>query len=418
MQTSGWRTFFARLAQRIWFRLMLFTALALMVSLLGRFAGPALPDAWALEFGQDSVATILQILASSMLAVTTFSLTVMISAYSSAAAQTTPRATQLLLADNTSQNALASFLGSFVYSIVGIVALSTSYYGEKGRTLLFLGTLVVIAIVVATLVRWIHHLQNFGRMADVLDRVERSARGTVCAYAAAPTLGGAPATDVPASARAIRAQGPGCVTGIAVSALAAAAERAGVTVHVVALPGVAVGLGTPLACVDGFADDDTVAAVREAFRVEKHRTFEQDPRLGLVALSEIGSRALSPSTNDPGTAVEALNAIQRVMTDLLTTEPDREVKYPSLRVPTVSLEDLIEDAVRPLARDGAGLVEVGLRVQGVLGDLIAISDPGQAATLRTASERAEQRSVGGLPDDGDRQLIVAAAAEARARDRI
>ncbi|MFW2514211.1 DUF2254 domain-containing protein [Demequina sp. SO4-13] len=418
MQTSGWRTFIARLAQRIWFRLALFAALALTVSLLGRFLGPALPDAWALDFGQDSVATILQILASSMLAVTTFSLTVMISAYSSAAAQTTPRATQLLLADNTSQNALASFLGSFVYAIVGIVALSTSYYGEKGRTLLFLGTLVVIVIVVATLVRWIHHLQNFGRMADVLDRVEKSAHETVCAYAAAPTLGGAPATDVPASARAIRAQQPGCVTGIAVAALAQAAEGAGVVVHVDALPGVTVGLGTPLAYVEGFADDDTVAAIRDAFRVEKHRTFEQDPRLGLVALSEIGSRALSPSTNDPGTAIEALNAIQRVMTDLLMAEPDDDVTHPTLRVPTVSLEDLIEDALRPLARDGAGIVEVGLRVQRLLGDLVAIAGPHDASVLRSASERAEQRATGGLPDEGDRVLIAAAAAKARDRTRI
>ncbi|WP_062133984.1 DUF2254 domain-containing protein [Demequina aestuarii] len=410
-----WRTFVARLAQRIWFRLALFTVLALAVSLLGRFAGPALPEAWALDFGQDSVATILQILASSMLAVTTFSLTVMISAYSGAAAQTTPRATQLLLADNTSQNALSSFLGSFVFAIVGIVALSTSYYGERGRTLLFLGTLLVIAIVVATLVRWIHHLTNFGRMADVLDRVEKAAHDTVCAYATAPTLGGAAATDVPASARAIRADAAGCVTGIAVAALADAAERARLTVHVAALPGVMVGLGTPLAYVEGFADDGTADAVREAFRVEKHRTFEQDPRLGLVALSEIGSRALSPSTNDPGTAIEALNAIQRVLTDLLTTSADSEVAHPSLRVPTVSLEDLIEDALRPLARDGAGIVEVGLRVQRVLGDLIAIADSEAAASLRAASEHAEQRAVGGLPDEGDRDLITAAGAKARAR---
>lgn len=57
-------------------------------------------------------------------------------------------------------------------------------------------------------------------------------------------------------------------------------------------------------------------ALSRAFTVERHRSFEHDPRLGLIALGEIASRALAPATNDPGTAVEVLNALLRTSSEL------------------------------------------------------------------------------------------------------
>ncbi|MGL1316136.1 DUF2254 family protein, partial [Vibrio parahaemolyticus] len=55
---------------------------------------------------------ILNIHATSMLAVTTFTLNIKFSAYSAASAGVTPRATKLLIEDSTTQNALSTFLGS------------------------------------------------------------------------------------------------------------------------------------------------------------------------------------------------------------------------------------------------------------------------------------------------------------------
>ncbi|WP_430867243.1 DUF2254 domain-containing protein [Demequina aurantiaca] len=408
------RTLLRRLPQLIWFRLVLFSLGAMALVGLAASAGSLVPEWLAVDFGQDSALRILQILATSMLAVTTFSLTAMIGAYSGAAAGTTPRATQLLIADRTSQNALSSFLGTFVFAIVGIVALSTGSFTEQGRSLLFLGTLVVIAIVVITLLRWIQHLTTFGRVPDVLDRVEAAATDAICAYAREPHLGGVPAVEAPSAAREVRATAPGCVTGLDMSGLQAVGEQAGVAVHVATLPGIAVGTGTVLARVTGEADDDVDEAVRKAFRVENHRTYEQDPRLGLVALAEIGSRALSPATNDPGTAVEALNALQRVLTRALTTEPVDGERFPAVHVPTVDFEDMLEDALRPVARDGAAIVEVGLRIQRVIGDLIAISTYGhEAAALRAVSERTAARAARELVDERDAELVRLAALEAR-----
>lgn len=432
MASFDWRTYVERLPQRMWFRLVVFAVGALALVGVASAAGALLPtSAVAIDFGQDAALRILQILATSMLAVTTFSLTAMISAYAAAAQGTTPRATQLLIADRTSQNALSTFLGSFVFAIVGIVALSTDSFNDRGRSVLFLGTLFVIALVVATLLRWIHHLTGFGRVPDVIDRVERAATTAIRSYARDPHLGGVAPVAVPDGALEVVSDRVGYVTGVDIGRLQRVADEAGLTVHMDAMPGAFVGRGTSLARVVGALDEDAAAGVRGAFRVERHRTYEQDPRLGLIALAEIGSRALSPAVNDPGTAIVVLGAVERVVTELLTCEADddagggnggggsgsgsdAEPRFPRVHVPMVALGDLVEDAFRPLARDGAGMVEVGLRVQRVLGDLVRVADEHeQREVFLAASGRARGRAVRGLSDPGDVALVEAAADEVR-----
>ncbi|WP_296665451.1 DUF2254 family protein [Demequina sp.] len=414
MSEGGWRLTLARLTRRIGFRLAAFSAAAVALALVAGISGTLVPEGVPADLGQGSVQTILEILATSMLAVTTFSLTAMISAYASAAAATTPRAIQLLVEDRTSQNALSSFLGTFVFSIVGIAALSTEYYGEQGRFVLYVGTLVVISIVVVTLLRWIQHLVHFGRLHDVLDRVEDAASETVRANARRPHLGGSAPVDVPAGALRIVAESAGCVTAVDVDTLARQAEQDGLRVHVRALPGAPIALGDALALVEGGPDIQARQAIRRAFLVERHRTYEQDPRLGLVALAEIGSRAMSSSVNDPGTAIEALTSIERVLTVALTTKPERaDDRFARVHVPAVPFQDLIEDALRPIARDGAAHVEVGLRLQRVIAALLSIAGPEHAEVLREASVRAERRARAALTDEGDAALLVEAAGRTR-----
>ena len=191
-----------------------------------------------------------------MLAVTTFSLATMVTVYSSASRIATPRATQLLVEDRTSQNVLSTFVGAFAFSLVGIIALSTGYYSEQGRTLLFLGTLVVILLIVVTLLRWIAYLADFGRMADIIDRVEKAARETLTAYAERPAMGARMQRQTPAAGIPVFAAEPGYVTHIDLAALERVGDAANVDVHVAATPGRVADARTPLARVIGALDDD------------------------------------------------------------------------------------------------------------------------------------------------------------------
>jgi uncharacterized membrane protein len=397
---SSTRVFLARLARRVWFRAAVVSLAAVVFALAAGLVESLLPWTPSVNLGQGAVDNLLQILASSMLAVTTFSLTAMVTAYSSATTNATPRATQLLVQDTTSQGVLSTFVGAFVFSLVGIIALSTGYYSDRGRTVLFFGTLVVIALVVVTLLRWIAHLAGFGRMSDVIDRVEEAATDAAVAFSRTPSLGGATLSGPP-QGHPVHASSAGYVTHVDMSALQHVAEDTGATIDVESLPGRVADAGTALAFSSRELPEDAVDAIRSAFTVEHHRTYEQDPRLGVIALAEIASRALSPSTNDPGTAIQVIGALQRVLTAALTGDRDPKVRFPQVRVRPLRLDDLLEDAVRPLARDGGGMVEVQIRLQKCLGAL-ATAAPAHRAVLQRFADDACRRSTRVLaPEDAD-----------------
>ena len=397
-----WTWILHRIARQIWFRAGVISLLSVALAILAGIITPYLPYTFDVDIGQRSVGTILQIMASSMLAVTTFSLTAMVSAYSSATQLATPRATQLMVSDPTSQNALSTFLGAFVFSMVGIVGLNTSAYGHDGRIILFAATVVIIMLVVGTLLRWIGHITAFGRMADVIDRVEEAATRAMTGFAAAPHLGGRAAIAVPPGAVAIAGSQTGYVTHIDVAALRAIAERNKFGIHVGVLPGTMVHPMRDLVHVEGPVDDAVRAALIRSFTIERHRSFDQDPRLGLIALSEIASRALAPATNDPGTGIEVLNALLRVFLTLRsqpTNASGENTGRHRVYLGRPSLDDMLTDAFGPILREGGKEVEVSLRLTNTLAAMHA-NQPLMRKPIESWAARHAKR-VGETMEDPD-----------------
>ena len=189
---SRWKWMLKQTFKKLWFRATLFAIVAIITALLSILFKSMIPESVSVKVGAEAVDNILNILASSMLAVTTFSLSIMVTAYGSATTNVTPRATRLVVEDVTTQNVLATFIGSFLFSLVGIIALNMGAYGERGRVILFIVTLVVIALILITLLRWIQHLTSLGRVGETTAKVEQAAIETFIARARNPCLGGYP----------------------------------------------------------------------------------------------------------------------------------------------------------------------------------------------------------------------------------
>ena len=88
--------------------------------------------------------------------------------------------------------------------------------------------------------------------------------------------------------------------------LLGAAERSGSVVVFRVRVGETLWPGDTVAEVSGNLDDDAVVASCVA---DVNRTFHQDPLLAFRLLADIGLRAVSPAINDPGTAVQVLDAV-------------------------------------------------------------------------------------------------------------
>jgi uncharacterized membrane protein len=94
-----------------------------------------------------------------------------------------------------------------------------------------------------------------------------------------------------------------------------------------------------------------------------------------------------------------------VLNVLLTTPPtDRRAQYPAVRMPALSLRDMLEDFFRPIARDGAALIEVCLQVQKALGALKVLA-PEAAPLIRACADDALSRAQAALSSEADRRVL-------------
>lgn len=402
---TRWQWLIRLLTRRMWFRAAWVCGFGGALALAGALVGHTISYEFAASVGAKSVDSILTMLASSMLAVTTFSLTAMVSAYSGATSTITPRAVQLLIDDSTAQNALATFLGSFLFAIVGIVALSTGLYGDTGRVILFFGTIVVILFIVVTLLRWIQHIAQFGRVSDTIDRVERATTSAIDVTSVPLSLGGVAPTVELQGMTQVLAPAIARVTHVDVMLLGEIVDASGADIHVLALPGKLVEPESAVALIAGDCDNETVEKVRGAFTLSHHRAFDHDPRFGLVVLSEIASRALSPAVNDPGTAIAVIEAGSRVLMRFIDYRPQADATLPAgVHLPAIGMADLLDDWCRPIARDGAALVEVGIRLQKALGAL-ARHAPTARPVIERAARDAKERAVAAFGNKADKHAV-------------
>ena len=410
MTTSRLEWVLLQFGRKLWVRASLFSVLAVATAFVAILAKPYIPDDIQTKIGADAVDNVLGIIASSMLAVTIFSLSTMVAAFTAATNNVSPRATKLLMEDSTAQNALATFIGSFLFSVVGIVVLSTGAYGDGGRVVVFIVTIGVIIVIVLTLLRWIDHLSRLGRVGETTEKVEHATIKAMRGRIERPYLGGmrldAEATPsgtvLPAFADRI-----GYVQHVDAGALSELAEEAGGMVHIVALPGTFIDPSRPLAYCEGL-DGEGVAEAAKAFTIGDERSFDQDPRFGLCVLSEIASRALSTALNDPGTAIDVIGRAVRVLavwSGHADQNGEAEAAYPRLRVRPVELDDLFDDVFTPIARDGAAVVEVHIRLQKALLMLGRMEGERFRANAIRHSQLALERAEAALAIEHDRAIL-------------
>lgn len=121
-------------------------------------------------------------------------------------------------------------------------------------------------------------------------------------------------------------------------------------------------------------------------------------------LSEIAGRALSPAVNDPGTAIDIIGTLVRLFATWVPPASDdagATLIHDRVDVPGIATRDMFDDAFTAIARDGAGSVEVAVRLQKGLESLSAAGDVEMREAAihhgRLALARAEHAMT--LPDD-------------------
>lgn len=406
-----------RLMRKTWVRCVLFSLVAVLAVGLSMLLGPYIPEDVAVKLGSDAIDSLLNILATSMLTVAIFSASTMVSSFSAVASSATPRASQLLIEDTTIQNTLATFIGAFLYSVIALIGLQANIYGGGGRLVLFGFTIAMLAVVVIVLLRWIDYLSVLGRMGETIRRVETATLKAMTQRLNRPYLGARPQPKGAAGRHTVFASKTGFVQHVSMDLLQACAEDDDDTLHLHVLPGAFVEPSVALVSSQRPMDEARRKAICNAVLIGNSRTFDHDPRFGLVVMGEIATRALSPGINDPGTALDVMATSVRVLVHWVEQLQDNsapaEVEFDRVTAPALREAGMLEDVFMPLARYGASAVEVGVTLQRALASVRRLGHPAFDQATQQLSRYAIERAAHAGLFDADVQQLRDAAVEVR-----
>ena len=404
-----------QLGRQLWVRPTIASLLSVGMASGAYWVGRSFDAKVDFDIDEPALVSLLSIFASSMLSVATFTVAAIVTAASSASNSTTPRASRLILADNKAQIVLSAFIAAFIHSIVAIFALKAFHYGNSGRFLLFVGLIVLVAFVLVSFINWVDHAMKLGRQSNTIGRLTDAALD--CITAANVGTWGARMYDggPPVAALDVASPEIGYVTAIDLAKLQSIADDLGSAVYLTVRPGGFIDMTTAIAHVSPASEAvrDRIDDIATAFRIDPQRDYGADVRFGFVNLAETADRALSPGINDPGTAITILGRQLQLMArwaEAARQAGELEIVHDRVFVPPLKAVEIVRDSFTPIARDGAGAVEVGIRLQKTLASVARLGDAALREVAVEMSRVALQMAEASLVADAHKDLVRKAAA--------
>ncbi len=328
--------------------------------------------------GPGAATTLLAAIGGGMVTFTGFVFSVVLLLLQFGSSAYSPRTVTYFLRGRTIQVVLGLFMATILFAFLSVLDV-----GSLGRQDFVPAGSVAIAILMLLLsmVGFLVLLNNVGhrvKVDAVLADVGRMARDELRSRFSTPTRRGAALLDrLPApapDAALVRHTGrPGQLVAVDRRRVLRLARRSGATIVLMTRTGDGLSSGSAIAHVSpgGSLSD---RAVSRCLLVAQERSLRHDPLYALRILTDISLRALSPSTNDPTTAVRALDEVEGVLRAAapLPLGPV-EVRTGQGRVvlPSPSWPDVVDLALIEVVLASHRQPQVTRRLTALLNDLLA-----------------------------------------------
>jgi len=362
-----------------------------------------------------SVATaVFSSIASGMLALTgiVFSLAFVMVQFSSMAYS--PRLVLWFSQDPVISHGLGIFAATFVYSLAALGWVDRNGSGRVPyySTWIVIGLVIASVMILALLVQRLAALQVSG----VVTFIGRRGRQVIGAMYPLLRSDGGEARPIEAAeslvlrlppSEVVKHTGePMAIAQYDVTALVTLARRAeGVIVMPLAVGDTCIE-GDALLAVHGGRRALPPHAVRQAVRLERQRTFDQDPKYALRLLVDVAIKALSPAINDPTTAVQTLDEIEDLLRRIVARDLDvgrvaDDTGALRVVVPTPIWQDFLSLAFDEIRFYGATSLQVMRRLRAALVGLASVAPPSRQQAIREYLEHVDVTCKQAIADVGD-----------------
>lgn len=264
---------------------------------------------WIYAGSPDGARQVLATIAGSMITVAGVVFSITIVALSLASQQFGPRLLRNFMDDRGNRIVLGTFTSIFVYCIL---VLRTVRGNEDDHYVPHLSVTVAIVaslIGLGVLIYFIHHVSKSIQADAIIANVARDLHGSIEGLLRAPHENVSQAIDFPERVSVVAAPRDGYLDTIEPARLSAAAAKRGAVVRFVRTPGNFLIEGARLAEVHPETSNGDVDWVLEHVAIGQTRSPTQDVAFSIDQLVEVALRALSPSLNDPFTAITCIDRL-------------------------------------------------------------------------------------------------------------
>lgn len=434
----------------LWFLPSMLTvgAIVLAVITIQIDVADVLPDepagVWLFSSTASGARGVLSAIAGSFITVTGVVFSITIVALQLASTQFTPRILRNFTADRANQLVLGIFIATFTYALLvlrvvrgeqdGVTPEDIEQAAESGQSItafvphLSVTVAVLLAVVgIGFLIYFIDHAARSVQASVIIDRVTNDALRTL--ERRLPEEVGESGERTPEAATpdaqgtVITSHRSGYVQGVDGDALMHLLHAGSLTIRLEPAVGDYLLPGGTLATVwpaGSAATEEVEKSIRSAYVLGHERTNHLDVELGLIELSDIAVKALSPSINDPTTAILCLDRLAEILLAAGRQEPTAEVRRASngtgiLILPRREFASLVKtalDEIRHYGVDNPRFATAFLERMGDLGQLLPHDRRTPVARQTAAMLRAAREAITERADLREVETAGEAALEA------
>ncbi|MEU7297960.1 DUF2254 domain-containing protein [Streptomyces exfoliatus] len=365
------------------------------------------PSGW--HYSATTASDVLTAIVGAMVALLGFVVTIGVLVVQQATGTLSPRYMRLWYRDRLQKAVLATFTGTFAFAFSLLRSIESDSVPDLGVTLAGVAVAVSLVLLLIYLNRFTHSLRPVA-IAELVTRMGEAVftAGAEVIRGAAPRGDGAVASDGPVMR--IRTVRGGAVQAFDVPGLLAEAARHDCVFVLTRLVGDFLPPGAVLVEVHGGTSRPDPERVTGLVALGAERTIEQDPAFALRVLVDIAIRALSPAVNDPTTAVQVINYIERFLHLVGSVRlPGRYVLAdPSgtarLVLPGRDWDNYLQLAVCEIRDYGSSSVQICRRLHAMLDGLLEALSAQQHPSVRTQMDLLRESVEREFPDPARRSI--------------
>jgi uncharacterized membrane protein len=165
-------------------------------------------------------------------------------------------------------------------------------------------------------------------------------------------------------------------------------------------------------------DPETIAALRSAFSISRHRTVEQDAAFGIRQIVDVALKALSPGIIDTTTAVMCVDYLTVIVARIAPRQLPSSLRYEEGELRVIakgpSFEDLLAESFDQIRNSAKGDVAVMSRMLNAFRTIASLTaSPRRRRAIREQVEGIAEQAERTLESSHDRERIGTLLARAR-----